>query len=181
MEGLLSGNLLSKANVFGGSVGSNMKPIQRVSSTFTHLGPTTLNLTIPAVNMTKTIVTVSRQSYAYGERSCIKAKLTSPTNIEVSRVSNENANPFVISVLEFINVKSLQRADYTLSVTGPVEIAVSPIDPSKSILFISHSHTSGLNSDESEVIQADILTASTIGLHIQLAIANVHWQLIEFF
>jgi len=178
-----SANILSGKSIFGlTGTASNIKSIQR--GTGNMVNTTSLNIAISSVDLSKAVVLLS---YAGAETTpayrAIKAKLTSSTNINLSMANAiNNNNYFSYQVIEFENVKSLQRGDFSLlSSPGPLSVSVTSVNPSKCMLV--HSHSIAINTSQYETIGSTLTDATTITF-ILVDRANleykIHWQLIEF-
>jgi len=138
MEGLLSGNLLSKASVFGSS-GSNIKSVQR--GTVSMSGLTTVDVTISPIDTTKSVVRQTSANSASGANGLLSsAIILNSTTIRFTHpASVGTVYPVDWEVIEFNNVKSKQTG--TVQITGgnsSVSPTISNFDPLKSLLFYSY-------------------------------------------
>lgn len=167
-----------------GSGGSNIKSTQRGVASYT--GRTILDITISSVDLTKSIVKVSQiHGFDTAAKVMIKAELTSPTNLQLTTVTADGgASTITIDweVIEFNNVKSLQRGSVSSSTTSETVVTISAIDPNKSIIFFSYKHTNAVSTDVSQTFLSAgrIINSTSIGLWNKKAGADFHWQVIEF-
>lgn len=105
-------------------------------------------------------------------------KLTSPTNLYLYRGSTLNSVTISWSVVEFEDVKSVQRGDYALSSSG--SIIIDAVDISKSLVIVSHEITANNTNMGYCMISGRIVNSTTIEIDSSLTTADVHWQVIEF-
>jgi len=184
MEGLLSGNLLSKASVFGSSGGSNIKSIQRGTADMANAS--TLNIAISDVDLTKSIVIVSGvTSGVAGTYFWVQGKLLNSTTVSLRR--NSVGTPAYLVdwvVIEFNNVKSLQTGETSVGNFLSVTQAVTSIDPLKSLLV--HSWFTDYNDNfVTEAVWINKIESSTGISFRRAAYATagnwyIRWYLIEF-
>ena len=105
----------------------------------------------------------------------VKAKLLNATTINLERFTNTKPVDYSWTVIEFNNVKSLQRGDLTLQ--GASYVSINPVNLSKSILLCSIACNSGYRIAYQFVsnIQIIVRRFTYVGLY-----DTVHWQVIEF-
>jgi len=181
VEGLLSENLLTKASVFG-SGGNNIKSIQRGVVTLP-VGTLLTNVTISTIKSSDSVVIISSRASGNdgANELCIKAKITSSTNLELSRYgSTVDAVSISWQVIEFTNIKSLQKGDYTFASQGEVTTTISPINTSKSIILFSFK--TAYNGSGSGYCVGKILDSTTIAFSCLTSLQSLdtHWQVVEF-
>lgn len=169
-----------------GLSGSNIKSIQRGS--FVYSNKTTFNVTISSVDMSKSIVIVSTDSRtgSAGKNSVV-GNLTTSTNINFSTYyADASFNNYVSwQVIEFNNVKSLQRGTQALITTDTTKnITISAVNDLKSIVFASVRTDDNSNNYSSEnSICAEITTTTNIlftRYNPFATNATIYWQVIEF-
>ncbi len=172
-KGIVNGGL-------NGGGGSNIKSIQRGSHVlYNVIGQT---ITIGEVDLTKSIVKITVHadtiSYAGPVNRAVKAKLISSTGLNFSVNSAAPVNTYIEwEVIEFNNVKSIQKGDVALSANALKSVTVSPIETSKSVLFISH--TSSTTDGVGYLVSGKVTSPTNIDLRC-MSVSNVYWQLIEF-
>jgi len=165
----------------------NVKSIQRGYRDLT--GTSTHNITITSVDLNKSIVriyAVPSASSSFTTNTMAKARLTSSTNIEIV-IGNYDKPPRIYwEVIEFNNVKSLQKGAYTLvnpDGTSPLfgsSVNVSTVDINKSMLFFSF-FTSNSGAIAT-FLSGTVLTSNLISFVCSWpnSTYNIEWQLIEF-
>lgn len=169
-----------------GGGGSNVKSIQRGTTILT---AQSLDLTISSVDLNKSIVIMSYSDLNNSSdgNSLIRAKLTSATNINF--YLGEYSTPKYIEwqVIEFNNVKSIQRGDFTTpstTITAYVDkssVTINSINTSKSLIFASFASELGYSSRYTMIGNFQISNATTITLAKGNSVQRFwHWQVIEF-
>lgn len=169
--------------------GSNIKSIQRGTATM-ETGLTEKLIDISTIDMNSAIVMVSGCAYneSYADRAFVAAEIASNAQIKLIRgYSSTNNNPISWQVVEFNNVKSLQRGSILLPFNSPypptVDVTVNTINPEKSMLCVSF-HT--VYSDNSGLairnIQGayNIKNSTTIEFIHSSTKVTAHWELVEF-
>lgn len=187
MEGLLNGNLLSRASIFGAS-GSNIKSIQ---SGMEQLVSDNVNVTIASVNVNKSIILIF---VSFGDDSatiqdlCVAPEFLNNTTINLKRhrgtIDNARAT---WTVIEFNEVKSIQTGtvlinkSYDTSAEDLTTVTVSRVDISKSIL-LTYAISSYTDSTACRALtRGRIVNATTIGFETRYTNQNTaYWQLVEF-
>lgn len=163
--------------------------VKSVQNGVTVLDSSSKNVVISSVDVNKSLIifTVKNNNSSNDARAIkVKGKIMDSTTINFSIVVAGDTN-VSWQVIEFDNVKSLQKGDLSLpfnSGTGPNDITVSNYNPSKSILLISYtSLTYGtLDTNKLELL-AEKINNTTIRITrtgSTLCGFDVHWQLIEF-
>ncbi len=162
----------------------SIQSIQRGNGTQAS-GTKTTNVTITAVDLSKAVVMISFHATATqgSRRSILKAKLTSSTNLQITRTNSDFIGvSYSYTIIEYNNLKSLQKGDYTLS-TATADVSVTAVDLNKSYL-VCNWETTAVNADpiynqliyymlNSSTIRFDMINASW-GNH------GIQWQVIEF-
>lgn len=160
--------------------GNLIKSIQRGTLTFP--SATITNVTISSVDLTKSIVLVTSIGDSVNPAvGCVKGKLTSATNLALSKATTLTAN-VSWQVIEFYNVKSLQTGDYTL-ITAAGTVTVSAVSPTKSLLICSWESTASTSGANYAALNYNLTNSTTITFDIINSAnqgRNIHWQLIEF-
>jgi len=158
--------------------GNNIKSIQRGRLELTS---TSQNINISAVDTSKAVIYVNYQSGISNGTAAVRGKIVDSTTINLSKFGTDKAYVSWV-VVEFDNVKSLQKGDYTLS-TGIATIPISTVDLNKSLLVCSWQSDNSDNASYSVLMEYGFQDASNIYLNIATdALKNryVHWQVIEF-
>ncbi len=161
--------------------GSNIKSIQRGTIT---LSGTSTNVTISPIDISKSIVLISIEGANIDNafRVLVSGRLTSSTNLLLT-VGNIDYPPTVSwQVIEFNNVKSLQRG-YT-SINSDIQtVTISSVNTSKSFLVTSKDATLFDTANFGLWFSSAALTNSTTITFSQLFSnkpGNVAWEVIEF-
>ncbi len=183
---LVAANIKSGISIFG-VTGSYQTPviksIQRGSYTFDDT-TSSVNITISAVDLNAAIVLFSHK-YISGITTpynvLIWARLTSPTTLELARAQAQGQQQVEWQVVEFNNVKSVQRG--TVNMNSSATVTINAVDLSKSLCFASFKD-SGSGGDMSNAFVAIKFNSTTqLSLSAYATISNtrsVHWQVIEF-
>jgi hypothetical protein len=165
-----------------GGGGGNIKSLQKGETSITASSSST-NITINAVDTSKAIVLISFfGAESVMERALVKAEITTSTNINLSRFSSASTNPIDISwvVVEFDNVKSLQKGNFTMS-ASPSSISISAVDTQKTLIFVSYNSNSTSTFANRSFLKHYLSTSTSISLVNEGAITHhIHWQAIEF-
>lgn len=187
MQGLLGGNLLSKASIFGSSGGSNIKSIQRGSFAWNDT-TTTKNIAISKVNKNNSIVKVGFQpsnSLAPAVYT-FSGELRGDTNLQVVRESGTDVGTgisFYWEVIEFNNVKSKQDG-WVEPATNITTVSVgSSMDKSKTLLSVTFrdKRTSTDNVPfYTNNLLAQLTTDGVYLMSLSLTTLILHWELLEF-
>lgn len=135
---------MAKGVVVGGLNGGmpNVKSLQRGTGSMTYAN-TVNTVAINPVDLSKAIVLISytsSSSYAgyYGQHH-IRAELTNTNTITLTK-GNTNSDPsFSWVVIEFNNVKTLQRGTTIFNATAGTQ-SITAVDLSKALLFSSFSN-----------------------------------------
>lgn len=172
--------------------GKNIKSIQRGILRLDDIGGSE-TVTISAVDLTKAVVKISFSGMGYTftdttRYSLVQAKLTSSTTIVISRGEDSGDMRVWWEVIEFNNVKSLQKGDANALVYNGVygfdvqEVSISTVDPLKSIIFFSYKTTAlgGSSSIIDAFISCEVM-ANLLRFEVKIDASNeIHWQLVEF-
>lgn len=172
MRGIVKGGLND-----GG--GSNIKSIQYGD---TSMSGSTLDIPISIVDLTKSIAIVS---YTSGTDA---ANTSSPMaqfpNAGILNISTAGISNSTISwrVIEFNNVKSLQKGSITLSATGNVPATITAVNRSKSIVVGSFK-TNDTNTNAKHQMQRwHLPTDTTVEVYFGESISNgtAYYFVVEF-
>lgn len=154
--------------------GSNIKSIQRGNTVVTAL---TGDITISTVDLNKSIIKLrpdgGSTSASPGTNFTWSVVFLNANTIRITRTANSSHTTVYWEVIEYINVKSKQ----TGSRTGSGTVAVSSINPNKSILEISWNST---NADYTALNSGYEITNATTLTIAGLSLNACQWQLIEF-
>lgn len=190
MQGLLGNSLLGKASLWGGG-GSSIKNIQAGTATFT-TGLASITVPISSVDLNKAVLLFSylKDNTTTGntaDRFLIMGTITDADILTFS-VGNVAGSNFAVNwtVIEFSNVKTLQRGIVTLSTIGYTlqNFSVSPINPTKSFLIVS-----GKSTDSNQSMWVNlafryaIVDVATIGIRSGInseSLNTFDYQLVEF-
>lgn len=172
-KGIVSGGL-------NGGGGSNIKSIQR--GTYAYVG-TSKDITINSVDINKSIVLLSFQGDGANQASysLVLGKLTSSTILNLSSISSGGTFNVTWQVIEFDNIKSLQKGEVIQTNGVAAQVTISAVDVSKSIIFCSFK-----NSSTSTIIPAgraeySILNNTTIQfLNGTTGTKTFYWYVVEF-
>ena len=170
-----------------GGGGSNIKSIQSGRLLMT---ATSHNIAIASVDLSKSIVIVnfssSEASVSDAQYLFTKGKLTSATNLNLTRYFADTNTTVYWQVIEFNNVKSLQTGELTLPFnTGSLDnlINVNNYTPNKAAVFISYTqNVNGSNLAGLFGVYVEKYSATQINIarkHLYFT-GTVYWQLIEF-
>lgn len=180
---------MAKGIVVGGlnSGGSNIKSIQRGTASMIS-GAINIDVPISSVDLNKAIVLVTFRSlsedsnnnflYYFG----VKAKLTTSTNLNLKRYQGPYQSLEISwTVVEFNNVKSIQRGSLTSIYTSKSDVVtISPVDMSKSLLFFSYTEETGNNGIYYAYVEGVLTNPTTITFTKQGMAKTYEWQVIEF-
>lgn len=175
-----------------GAGGSNIKSIQRgVLRLDGASGSETV--TITAVDLTKAVVKISYNGMSYTFTDSTQAvlpsaEITSSTTVVISRGIDSGDMWIPWEVIEFNNVKSLQKGTavalaydsfYGFDVQS---VGIATVDPLKSIVFFNYK---SLLAGGSDMIYAGVaceVEASLVRFTTKVDYDySVHWQLVEFY
>jgi hypothetical protein len=167
--------------LIGGGGGSNIKSIQRGLVIATN----SVNVTISSVDLANSVLIISYQGGGGTAVRNLKAmgKLTSSTNINFSLTTSAGYVTVNWQVVEFNNVKSIQRGDVTLSAASE-SVTINAVDWGKTMLLSSVK----LNSTGTDLTYLvtdggiERLTNTSIRLNTGNAsnTGTAHWQVVEF-
>ena len=160
--------------------GSNIKSIQKI--TITTDSSTSINQSITSVDPLKSVVFgFKKTSSGNASVDSWNFEITSNTNINVSRnTSVVTAQTLLIYVVEFNNVKSLQKGNVTFS-TNTTNVAVTNVNISKSMVFVSMKTTETGSDFDSYNISPELTTNTNLLLTTNSGDSKTtKWQLIEF-
>ena len=157
--------------------GSNIKSIQR--GEVTQVGSST-DVTISAVDLTKAVLYITTRANAITyapDSAAVKGKITTATNLNFSTYS---ATPHVVIswvVVEYENVKSLQKGDVVG--IGPT-VNISAVDITKSLIIHSARVNYATNDSTAMITSSKFNSATQISLQNVNFSCDYHWQVIEF-
>lgn len=165
------------------AVVGNIKSIQSGIGTIANAS-TVANVSISAVDLTKSIVIVSSYGPTASTLSgslAVRGKLTSSTNLQVTRNNSSNNITFSWTVIEFNNVKSLQTGQKVLAATSGT-VTISSITPTRAVLFFSASTAANTINDYIPPLIGTITDATTLTFNtLNTSGFTIEWQVIEFY
>lgn len=169
--------------ILGGLGSSSIKSIQRISINYSN--STRLDVSISAVDLTKSIVIMEFASYLenINFQPCVEL-LTSTTVRLSSNASSSTGQTIYLYVIEFTNVKSKQNGSYTASGSSPANpynVSISTVNPSKCLAFASNS--SSLGRASMNYIVATVETANKLRINFDAGpgpTGTIKWQVLEF-
>lgn len=165
-----------------GGGGSNIKSLQHISSNLSsslEIG----TITISAVDITKTIIKPVFPPSTIARGSSISFKFLDSTTIQWQRDQSGTVQPIVIDVVEFNNVKSLQRSEISLSTSDvTLDVTIAAVDTSKTLVFSSLRSTATNNDALSFMYSVSLKNANAVNItrQPQSFIAYVNIEVIEF-
>lgn len=165
-----------KGHGIGGG-GSNIKSIQRGT---TLLNATTTNVSISAVDLTKSVVILSVESGGSGASFILaKGVLTTSTNLELDIDASGYCTVYW-QVIEFINIKSLQSGNKITALASD-SITISPVNLTRSVVFHSYKTSEVDTSLTFGHVGLALTTATNISV-IQYGAKNkdIQWYVVEF-
>lgn len=164
--------------------GATIKSIQRGVSQIPS-GQSFIDVVISSVDELASIV---RSPYTIQAGSnlndvIIKCELINNTTVRLSRNNApafNSANIYWV-VIEYNNVKSLQKGTYSLGVSGSEQtVNISSINVDKSQIFSSFTHNEGSSQIDGSNLGYRIINNTTIGFETGAIRPDIHWQVIEF-
>lgn len=147
------------------------------------------NITVDSVNHEKSIVLISTfvDSSGFNQISrMLSAEIVSDTNIEIKRGSTSNrSNPILVSwqLIEFDDVKSMQKGIGVRDGSGKTIITIDSVDIAKSLIFYTYHMTLGGTGDVSSTYfdsRVRIISDTEIGVTTPSTFEEVYWQVVEF-
>ena len=181
MNGLLNQALLSNAGLSGIAGGAIIKTVQR--GLITEMPSTSLEITIPDVDIDKSVLLVTnfRGGNAYWNQ--ILGELTASNKITLSRYDATATTGLQLGwqLLEFSNIKSIQKGkDVMSSPDYGFDITISPVDMQKSIVFLSSKNDS-TSTNASYGVRYELTGATTLRRTNNIT-GNVTavWYVVEF-
>lgn len=167
----------------GGGGGSNVKSIQRGTTTVNELEK---EVPIEPVDITKSVVILSEKSHpngGYVAETCTMGSLSDSTTLELNvGLVNANRHPTVEwQVIEFDNIKSLQSGILTTTLATDAR-AITSVNPLKTLVLFSHmtNYPDALHAWHA-LCTLKLASATHITFQQYAAIhAKVAWFVIEF-
>lgn len=167
--------------LLGGGGGSNIKSIQRGSMS---LSTGYFNLGISPIDLDSTIVLINNHApfSSYTNQQLIfRAYLLDDSHLVFNKTnSSPNSIPVNYQIVEFTNVKSLQRGEATIYEGAESIIDIAQIDQSKSLLFYSFMSNDTGSGNRGALMGGRIKNNTQLAFNYGTSSANVSWQLIEF-
>lgn len=176
-----------KSHGIGVGSGSNIKSIQRGVVDSGNITSSGFAINISKIDITKSIIRVTYRNNNTDMQDLIRGEITSETQIKLfnGKLSGTATGRSIHwEVIEFNNVRSLQKGTYTTLNPDFTDesISISSIDISKSVIFDSFSSTNSSASYYMQSKGAIILNNTTISIikHDFNGLSTHHWQVIEF-
>lgn len=163
------------------SSGNVTKSIQRGVGTLTT--GTTLDVTISAIDVTKSVATITHANASnYASDTLVAIEILNSTTIRIYiNTSPSNLVYFAWQVIEFNNVKSLQKGNNIIdSYQAEKTVTISSIDANKSLLFFSFDCSVASSQFSLAHCRGCISNSTTLSF---LGYGNgykCYWQVIEF-
>lgn len=168
--------------------GSNIKSIQRGMGSLSTASGVSVAIPITAVDPTKSIAlvffkTTSASATTAARNVLISIEITNATTITIAKNNATDTIEYVWQVIEFNNVKSLQKGTTAVN-AATVNVALSSVNPAKSIVFIS-STNSNTATDNASIFYTSFLVAElTSATNLQFRSNDIgfttKWFVIEF-
>lgn len=158
---------------------SNIKSIQRGSTLNT---AASIDIAISSVDLAKSVVVLSSiTGGTYIAGNLVGGQLTSATNLNIL-INTSVTKTVYWTVIEFENVKSLQKGIVTTTGVSDYPITINTVNVEKSLVFVSYTTTNTSNNTITyKSVGEDLTNATTLTLrsyHPQPRTA--YWQVIEF-
>lgn len=164
--------------------GSNIKTIQRGSVV---VGSTSTNVTISTVDTDKAIVKLSFTPTSTNDpsESLVRGKITTSTNLQLLKNSAASSTTTVYwEIVEFNNIKTLQKGEVNLSTTQSNNITISSVNLNKTIVFDSFTTNRSTTTDNMLYSFEKCALTTTTNLNILrggiLNSSTHNYQILEF-
>ena len=186
MEGLLSANCLSKASIFGGGGGNNIKSLQNGIAILNNSTAAHKDVIISSVDLSKSILVFNYKiagAYASTTMNTFLAGYFINNQTICFSVNTYPGEPFTIAwtVVEFEKA-NVQRGTAWLDRTNAdVNVTITPVNPNKSILLYSqYAFSSKGHIDEVPLYGKVNEDTITFAQNRDDIYKIAHWQIIEF-
>jgi hypothetical protein len=168
-----------------GPSGSSIKSVQR-GATQIDSGQNTKTLSISSVDLSKAVVKFTAYNPAETDPANCAIRVFFIDHQQLYFIMRANVDILAVQifweVIEFNNVKSIQRGSVTSIAGGGQTITISEINPAKSFVFASHSHTLTGAAIVRAMVQKLCITDSTTLTHsASYNQSDLEWQVIEFY
>ncbi len=144
-------------------------------------GSSTTTVTIAAVDPSRSMLTYSlRGSDSAPSNLSINGVLSDPTTVTFSRIGTSSAAILEWSVVEFVSGVTVQRGTEYIPNGGPIDLAIAPVDLSRSFVLANVTGEGNAFGVDDFVIAS--LTSST-NLRLDLGNglgSNVAWQVVQY-
>lgn len=161
--------------------GSNIKSIQKGTFSINSASPYTVS--IAAVDMTKSILLFNHTNKnGVGGNEIVMGKILNSTQLEFTCYTTNVYADVSWTVIEFNNVKSIQRGDITTT-TGSFSQAITAVDLNKSILIVSSKYNMASISMQAMYLMSYFSSATAIagGVFSGSGVTiMIHYQVVEF-
>ncbi|NLK87717.1 MAG: hypothetical protein GX279_09530 [Clostridiaceae bacterium] len=194
----LASSLASKiqnGETIGGVLGTykGLSPIASIQRGYLKANAVVVDVPINAVDLNRAIVIAVPFAINYEantQTSLVSAELTSATNIslKIKTLTSSYIVRVYWTVIEFNNIKSIQRGDTKISGTNTY-IDINLVDPDKCMVFCTQraDGTSGLTGNEGMAYMLDShleFNSGTRAILYSYATGSrpkiIHWQIVEF-
>ena len=173
-------NIRYGTEIFG-QVGalSNIKSMQRGTVTVPE-GSAWHYVDIEPVNPNASVARVILHSTANPPTDMFRILFSSESRIGLNRHYSGAAKDVTWEVIEFENVKSMQHG--TVESYGPVTVTINPVDPFKSLIFVSRRSGSITNWGFSMINMSSVFNSSTsVTFYYELSNTILGWRIVEFY
>lgn len=163
--------------------GGNIKSIQRGTTTGIVAGQATQDIPISKVDPNKSIVLIENTAGTAFATKLTLGQLTSETNLRLTRDGTTGLGATIFwQVVEFENIKSLQKGVTNIATTGA--ITISSVNTLKTITFNSGLKSSAASTSDLAAIRMNLSSATNINVVVAGGeggyTADVGWQVVEF-
>lgn len=159
---------------------SNIKSIQRgirnKSSNSSKYQDSKIYIPINPINVNNSIIFISPQGG--NSNSALLGNIESSTQISLSSYRNYNSSiPYYWTVIEFQNIKNIQKGTASFSSVDSGTININTVNPSKSLVFASYNAPATTNTE----CIGETLDANKIYFVSQGAgVTTMNWAVVEF-
>lgn len=153
--------------------------IKQIISGTSYISSVSKTITISEVDVNKSII-ITKYVAGYGDSIYVyvASKIDNSTSLSFRRGASDGSLYFSYQVVEFNNVKSLQRGEVSFSSQSTVDIIINEVNPLKSLAIVSHYITiNGYGLD----IYYYLYNSTTLRVKLPVTGTGViYWQVVEF-
>ncbi len=144
-------------------------------------GSSSVTATIAAVDPTKAFLTYTlRGDDGTPSNITVNGVLTNPTTVTFSRVGTGATVTIEWSIVEFVSGVTVQRGAEFIGSGGPVNVAISPVDRSRSFV-LSNVAGEGNTFGEDDFARATLTSSTNLRIDIGSGLGStVAWQVIQY-